>query len=187
MFIAGRISNHSLVEILGQSSNMPDEWFPKIKSALAANYGGSESDFYIYTITDNSEIAGRILKGDTFTLIWTNDAITSLDFSSEDAKLWLQISADKNSFIADSMETILIIASILKADKSGIDTTFSENVDIPFSTPEGIKKYRFYFVSGVSSKLIKSDMAGKWDVPSELYRIGLLRVDTHISFESILQ
>ena len=120
MFVAGRKSNHSFIEVLGQSSSMSDEWFPKIKNALAANHGGSESDFSIYTVADNSATAGRISKGDVFTLIWTNDDITSLDFSAEDAKLWIQISADKNSFIADNMETILITVSILKADKSEI-------------------------------------------------------------------
>lgn len=178
-YVAGRISGHATVEAGFRSPfNLMD-----FKSAIAANYGGVDLDYYVYSVDESNTDAVRIKNGDEWVAVWTGDVITGVDFSIEDAKKWIDVSVDKLTFSADNKEVVLVKASILLADKSDVDTSFDTNVDIPIKSSDSSYKIRFKFISGKASRAIKTSMAGTWKFP--LSKVPGYRNNNTVSFESI--
>ena len=185
MYFVGKVSDNSFVENSGtyQPSDPPDS---AVLANIKARLGGADEDYSIYHISNTHSDTLRVLNGDTVTLVWTGNSVTGISFAAEDAKEWISVSVDKTSFSADNLDQVLVSVSVLLANKSGIDTSFNESIDLPIQSPSGTSKYRFYLVSGVSSKLIKTTLGGAWKAPSSSVRINGYRVNNTVSFESIL-
>jgi len=133
------------------------------REALCANYSISDNNLSVYYVSEPNENVTRVTKGDTYTLTWTastpDGEIDGVDFSAEDAKKWLQFSANKSNLIAGE-ETVIISVNLLKADKTGIDTTFSDTIDVPVTLPNRNSKFRFNFISGQASTMKTFNVGG---------------------------
>jgi len=134
------------------------------RSSLCTNYGIVDSNLSLFYVAESNATVARIQNGEAYTLTWTASApdgeVDGFDFSTEDAKKWLQFSANKSSLVADGVESVIISASLLKADKSGIDTTFGSAIDVSVVLPGRNSKLRFLFSSGQASCSMKFDIGG---------------------------
>jgi hypothetical protein len=139
-------------------------------TALASNHGVSLSNVSFYYLLDTDVSVLRIRNGDTWVPTWSGSAPTGelngVSFTTEDAKKWLDFSTDKTSAVANSKDRLTISVNVLTANKSGIDTTFSGDIDIPISLPEGQSKARFTFFTGKSSKAFKFANSGSFSIGS---------------------
>ena len=178
-YVAGKIATHTTLESGFRSEfNLTD-----FRSAFANNYGGVYTDYYIYSVDESTADAIRIKNGDDWTAVWTGDAITGVSFATEDAKEWIDVTADRTIFMADGMETILLKASMLLANKSGVDTSFNTTVNIPLNTSEGAKKLQFRFISGKASRSVTTKVSGSWRFPAG--KVTGYRTNSTVTFESI--
>jgi len=179
LYIAGKIATHTTLESGFRSEfNLTD-----FRSAFANNYGGVYTDYYIYQDAETSADSIRIKDGDDFVAVWTGNTITGVSFAAEDAKKWVDVSVDRTSFMADNSESVLLKASVLLANKSGVDTAFNENIDIPVHTSEGSRKLRFRFINGKASRAVTTTVAGIWRFPA--MKVSGYRNNNSTTFESI--
>lgn len=190
-FIAANKVTQTILESGSRNSDFNDSAFlNSFLSALSANYSVSVENIVLYSMLDDSAEVLRVANGDQYTLIWSGVAptgiITGLSFAVEDAKEWLQFSADKTTILNDGVEEITVEAKVLTANKSGTDTTFSGDLDIPVISPNGSVKMRFSFSLGVASKIITTTNAGVWVIPSNSKRVIDYRVDSTITFDSVM-
>jgi len=166
-WIAGRISDKVTVEY-----GFRDEFsLNPFRSAIANNYGGAYTDYYIYSVDESDADALRVKDGDEFSAAWTDDAITGLDFSEQDARKWIRFYASKSNIIVGGSDEVIVSSKVYESDKSEIDTTFSENVDVMINTPLRSYKMRFTFSQGQASRIIVPDVAGEWFI-SPSHNIG---------------
>lgn len=187
-FFAGKKSDQTLLEHGGSSLDFNDASVQaSFLSALSINHGVSTNDISFFTVSDSSTEVERISSGDSWALAWSGGApsgeISSIDFSEEDAKKWLQFSADKTAVLSDNKDLLTVSVSVLVANKSGIDTSFSGDLDIPVSTPNGGVKARFTFYTGKGAKLFKFDRAGTFAIG---FRQVSYRVDNSVSVDILL-
>lgn len=183
LYIVGRISDHVIVE----SGIRSDFNNAEMRAAIAINYGGVAADYDIFTMNDSTAKARRFAKGDDWSAVWTGNTITDIDFTAEDNKKWLDVTASKNEIEADNTDGNLITINMLVPDKSGIDTSFTGRVNIMCRTPAGVNRIRFGFTNGVATKTIRTDKAGDWRIPANSDRMDLFRVVKAAKFESIEQ
>jgi len=178
-YAAGKISDHTTLESGFRSPfNLTD-----FRSAFAANYGGVYTDYFIYSVDESTADAIRVKNGDDWVAVWTGDDITGVSFATEDAKKWIDVTADRTIFMADGVEAVLLKASVLLANKSGVDTAFDANIDIPVQTSEGSRKLRFRFISGKASRAVTTTVAGNWTFPAS--KVSGYRNNNSTTFESI--
>jgi hypothetical protein len=178
-YIAGKVSTSATVETGFRSSFDLNPF----RQALATNYGGDYTDYYIYSVDETDADAIRIKNGDDFVAVWTGNQITGVSFTVEDSKKCISSTTDRTLFMADNREQLMLSLSILKADKSGVDDAFNEFIDIPIKSPDKIYKMRFRFINGKSSRSIKTDVPGSWIFPSQ--KINDYRNNNIVNFESI--
>lgn len=187
-YVAGNKTDHTIIETAQISidlsnTNVRDSFI----SALSGNHGVSVSDISLYYVSSTEANVARIQNGDSWALTWDDDAptgeISGVSFAEEDAKKWLQFSADKTTVIADEKDTLTVSVSVLTANKSGVDTSVSGSVDIPVTTPDGGIKARFAFLTGKASKSFKFSKPG-------VFRAGLkmtsYRMDNELNIDVLL-
>jgi hypothetical protein len=188
-FFAGKKSEQILLEYGGSSLDFNSATTrASFLSALSTNYGISTSDISFFVVGDSSTEVTRIRNGDSWALAWSNGmpsgVISSISFAAEDAKKWLQFTADKTTVLANNKDLLTVSVSVLTANKSGIDTTFSGDLDIPVITPNGGVKARFTFYTGKAAKTFKFDKAGTFKIG---YRQTSYRIDNTVSAEVLIQ
>jgi len=133
-------------------------------SAVATNHGTTPSDVSFYYLAESDASVTRIRTGDAWTLTWDGSApsgeVNGIGFTTEDAKKWLQFSTDKTEIGSDGNDKVTISVTMLLANKSGTDTSFSGNLTVPISDPNGSGKIKFVFSSGLASKSLKFSQPG---------------------------
>jgi len=200
-YIAGRKSDESLVEILlkrpewtiddvtidkrtkeilntqEEINAVPEVYRREItglKTVIPINHGGQASDYSFHKMTQNEE--DRIRNGDSYSLIWIANEVTGIDFSLEDAKLYLKIYSDKAEIDGDGNEEAQITFEFWKTDKSAIDTSINIISKIPIFTPNKHAWINISIVNGTATEPFKTTEYGKWIFPSELKRFENVRV-----------
>lgn len=157
-------------------------------NSISTNSGISVADISFYYLAEDDASVIRIMQGDTWSLTWNGGAptgeIDGLSFSTEDAKKWLQFSADKTGIVSNNKDTVTISVTMLTASKSGTDTTFSGDLDIPVSTPEGGVKARFVFHTGKASKGFKFSNPGNISIGRT--KMTSYRMDNSLTIDVIL-
>lgn len=99
--IVVRISDQQIVETTSRDITQG------LLEAYASNYtGGDENDITYYTATTQEE--DRVNNGDEYSLVWSGDTITELDFSAEDSKYWLSVVKSAPGIKADAPADISI-------------------------------------------------------------------------------
>lgn len=156
-------------------------------SAVATNHGTTPSNVSFYYLAESDSSVTRVRNGDSWALTWSGSApsgeINGLNFTVEDAKKWLQFSVDKTGVLANGKEVLTVSITMLTANKSGTDTSFSGDLDIPVSTPGGGVKARFVFFSGKASKAFKFSTSGTFTAG---HKMSSYRMDNSISVDVIL-
>ena len=154
------------------------------RSALCTNYGIVDSNLSLFYVAESNASVVRIRNGDVYTLTWSGGEINGADFSTEDAKRWVKVTASKTEILADNTDTTTITFELWKADKSGIAAAVTTNANVPILTPNGQRKVRVSLVNGVATKVFKTSIPGIWVAPS-VTRFGNVRVWEQASIESI--
>ncbi len=171
-FIAARKDTQVELERGGRSLDFTNDAIRvAFRSALCTNHKISDSNLSFYYVADDDSSVTRVMSGDSYVLTWSAVAptgeVTGLDFSTEDAKRWVKVTASKSEILADNSDTTTITIELWKADKSGIATTVTANADVPVLTPNGPRKVRVSLVNGVATKSFKTAIAGDWVIPAK--------------------
>ncbi len=99
--IVARISDQQVVETTSR------EITQGLLEAYATNYAdGDVNNIIYYTATSQEE--DRVNNGDEYSLVWSGDTITGLDFSVEDSKYWLSVEKSAPGIKADAPADISI-------------------------------------------------------------------------------
>jgi hypothetical protein len=156
-------------------------------SSISTNSGVSVANISFYYLTDNDAFVTRVRNGDIWALTWNGSIptgeISGVSFVTEDAKKWLQFSADKTGVLSNNKDILTVSVTMLTANKSGTDTTFSGDLDVPVSIPGGGVKARFVFHAGKASKAFKFSTPGGFSIGSKM---TTYRMDNSASVDVIL-
>jgi len=187
MYIVAKIADHSIVKVTGVYYDKPPSENILLDN-IVKEFGGATGDYAVLNVDDKSTDALQISKNWSFTLIWSGDTITGIDFTAETAKKWIEFfnTSDQSTIEANDREAILLGANVLLDDGLTIDNTFNDFVDVPITTPSTSTFMRFYFVKGKSSKSFKTDIYGQWTLPSNSDRFNNFRVKNQLTFNSII-
>jgi len=187
-FAAGNKTTQALIESASISIDLSNSSVQSsFLTALSTNHGVAEADISFYYLADTDPSVTRVHNGDSWALTWSGSAptgeVSGVSFATEDAKKWLQFSANKTGVLANNKDILTVSITMLTANKSGTDTTFSGDLDIPVSTPDGGTKARFVFVSGKSSKNFKFSKSGYFSAGSKMTNY---RMDNTLTVEILL-
>lgn len=97
LYIFARISDKTIVETR-KFDSAPTAGF---LDAIASNHANNDVTNIAYYGVPEAD-AKRIDKGDEYTLTWSGNHITALDFSVEDSKRWLRVEASQSGVKADA-------------------------------------------------------------------------------------
>lgn len=192
MFIVGQISTEVLIKITGQYISTPPSK-TLIRKSVSDESGIEESDLFVYHVSDKS-IQSRIINKDDFVIVWgdvpwetlddddqvidsgTNHEITSLDFSVEDNKrivIFFAVDPDneenlKQEIIGDGVDFSRVYVKAFLPDLSAIDTSYNEELKIPFKDPDGRVAFsKVTLTNGVGYKDFKTTKYGIWYILSK--------------------
>ncbi len=189
MFAIARIADKAaegkgLVEISGINLDITN---PTLKanfmSAIAKNYGGSASDYYITELSSTDET--KIRSGDEYDITWDSDTISGTTFAKEETKKFIEVTTNKTEIDADGVTKATLTITIIKADDSGTDTTYQDDLTIKVNTPEKSNiKMKLSFSDGVASKIIKSAIPGEFVVP--IMKPAGLRIKQAVTVDAVL-
>ncbi|HID93307.1 MAG TPA: hypothetical protein EYP60_04335 [bacterium (Candidatus Stahlbacteria)] len=189
MYIAGRISEHTVVEVSGfyTTGNPPIQI---IQKNLVANLGGNPTDYYIFEIEDeSSDMAQKVFDGQEFDAVWNGDAIVDLDFTPEESKRWLKVTANKTEVVKDGQDEVDMTIEILKPDGVTRDTDFNGRVRVNIGTPYTPMALRIGFKQGLATRKFKPEAFGRYRYPSTGKRFvsngDKFRVKNEIEIDSI--
>ena len=184
-YVAARKDTQVELEKGGNSLDFTNETQrDAFRLALCNNYGIADNNLSLFYGAETNNNVTRIRNGDTYALVWEDGEVTGFDFSDEDAKRWVKVTASKTEILADNTETTTITFELWKANKSGIATNITTNANVPILTPNGQRKVRVSLVNGVATKVFKTAIPGIWVAPS-VTRFGNVRVWEQASIESI--
>jgi hypothetical protein len=159
--VIGRISDQTIVEVSGLMGNIN---MPSFSAAIATNYGGQASDYTIYTMSSAEQ--QRYENGDQYSVVWSVNVITGLDFYAEDTKRWIRLTSNKTRAAADGVDSIVITINVMKADQSSIDTTY--NGTIVFNVQTDVNTLiECVFVAGVCTKTLKTTNSRLYYIPTQ--------------------
>ena len=179
-WIIGRKSDESTVEV---SIKQPDFTLEQLQTVIPVNYGGVAGDYSFYQMQGTDE--ERIKDGWEYDLTWTAGEITDIDFTPEESKRWLKVSATKTEIDDDGVETVDITLELWKADLSGIETAITASSTIPILTPSGERWSKASIVDGVKTKSFKTTKSGTWVFPSRAKRFRNVRVFNQVILDVI--
>ena len=177
-WIVGKKSDESEVEILIRE---PEWTLAQLTAVIPVNHGGVSDDYSYYEMQGTDEV--RLLDGWEHELVWTDNAITSVDFSAEENKRWLKFSIDKTEISDDGVETVEITLELWKADLSGIETNITASASLAILTPAGERWTKAGVVNGVKVKNFKTTKSGAWVFPSRAKRFGNFRVFNQVTLQ----
>lgn len=179
LYISGRISDQVIVETTGIAGDVDLNAY---KSAIATNYGGVASDYYIYLLDESSTEAMRIRRGDEHVFIWENDEITGVDFSIEDNRKLFTIrtvdpdnkSVVKDTIIGNNTDSIIIQTKTCFPDEVTVDTSVNATALLPVIVPDGRIIYlKATIINGIGNEIVfKTNLEGIWSVVPTNIMVG---------------
>lgn len=98
-------------------------------NSLAANYGGSPSDYSAYEVPSAEEETVSKYPDD-FNLVWTSNEVTDLDYTPLTSLQILKLSLDKSSMLGDNTESANLTVTLYESDGVTPVTTFNDYVYI---------------------------------------------------------
>lgn len=123
--------------------------------------------FWIDEIETEGSDFKRIMNGDEFVVVWANDKITGVDFSTEDAKGYLKFETNKTEIRGDGVDTATITLTVYQPDKVTVKNITAARL-IPIKTPSGIISARMAITNGIGTlqfKKINDLPLGKYSIP----------------------
>ena len=184
-FIAAKKDTREIIELGGRSIDLTvPAVLAAYKVALATNYSTTAQNISVLVRSDSHADVARVQARASFSLVWTDNEITALDFSDEDSKRWVRVTASKTEIDADGVDTTTITVEVLKADKSGVDTNVTTSSLVPIRTPDGDRRVKVSVVDGVAARVFKTTKAGIWVIPS-VTRFANVRVDSAVTIEAL--
>jgi len=137
-----------------------DAFKARIKTKFAERNNLQEGDISAYWINYNlnpSSDHARILSGDEFTAVWSNNEIVGVDFTVEDTKGWIKFESNKNNIEGDGVDETIITLTVYESNKSTIKTSLSTVNPklVPVQTPNGIIKAAMSVTNGVGQLVFK--------------------------------
>lgn len=127
------------------------------ESRLINESGVAENDIDIFFVTNTAGdvTLERVLKGDEFTLTWSNDVITGLNFSAEDDKKLLTVTTDKALIMQGNGSPDIATLTFTVSDPSTPETpdasyNLTKYINCYFNNL-GIVKIKVEFVAGVKA------------------------------------
>ena len=192
MFVVANKNTHELVYTSGiyRSADVPSNSI--IIQTVMKTSGGSENDYTVFQINDNSIEAARITNGDDFSLVWSapapNGIITAVDFTTENSKYWLRFVAllGKTEIIADNFDSTDIVIEVWNAEKTAITTDIDQTEIIPIVTPRGQANIRARFENGRCVIRVRTDLFGNWVFPADPKRVNSFRVYNVLPIEALV-
>ena len=174
----GSFLDHVIVEQTEISNNVD---IAAYKEAIATNYGGVSTDYYIFILDPNSTEAKRIRAGDEHVFIWNGDIITGIDFSIEDnRKLFMIRTVDpdnksivKDTIVGNNIDSVVIQTRTCLADGT-LDTSVNATTLIPVIVPDTRIIYlKATIVNGVGNEIVfKTALEGIWSVVPTNIMVG---------------
>lgn len=183
-FIAARKTGTVFLESGLRSPDLAGQTLADFRAALCVNYAVTDADLSLLVLADNHASTLRAMAGDGYTLAWSGGEVTAMDFSAEDAKLILKVSASKATIMADNADASTVTVELWKADGSGVAVGVNTTADMPILTPEGGRKVRVSLVAGTASRLFKTAKPGIWLFPA-VKRFGVVRVGQSATVEAL--
>lgn len=178
-YISGRIADHVIVEKTGIAGDVNIDAY---MAAIAINHGGVASDYYLFTLADNSTEVMRLQRGDEHEFIWVNDVITGIDFSIENNRKLFTIrtvdpnnkSVVKDTMVGDGVDSIIIQTKTTLPDEVTVDTSINATALMPVMVPDGRLIYlKANIVNGVGDEIIfKTKLEGIWSVVPTNIMVG---------------
>jgi len=95
--------------------------------SLAANYGGSPSDYSAYEVPSAEEETVSKYPDD-FNLVWSSNEVTDLDYTPLTSTQILKLSLNKNSMIGDNTESADLTVTLYESDGVTVVTTYGDYV-----------------------------------------------------------
>jgi len=188
-YIVGKISDQSYVAKTGIYRNNPPSK-NHVKSWAEKNFDVTADDCSVYAVED-VETIDRLKKDDEFNLAWSDGVITALDFTPEDNKNWLEVTADKDTVLRDGTDTITITAKVLLADQSGVDNNYNESIIAQIKTPMTAEEFlQAKFTNGKCVfQLNPAEMRhnlGRYIIPNARFHIANLRIKARCEYITAL-
>lgn len=184
-FIAVRKDTKDILEMGGRSPDLIGPVLAGFRAALCTNYRVTDDNLSVLVLDNNDASVARLRDGDEKSLLWSGSNLVGVDFSQEDKKRILKVTASKSTILADYTDTTTITVELWKADNTGIATGVTTTADMPIQTPDGIRKVRVNLVSGTASRIFKTAKAGTWKFPAVTKRFGQVRVGASVTVEAV--
>lgn len=182
LYIIGNRETEELVARTGNYISSPPPT-TKILQNISSEYDIPVSGLSIYS--PGTEYENRILNGDDYDLVWSGvynattsgvvNTLVSLDFSAEDNKRLVMFepvdpsdeTIRKSEILGDGIDTARIMTRVYLPDRSEIDTSYNEELKLPFRDPDNRKAYTKINISGgIGYKDFKTTNYGTWGIPS---------------------
>lgn len=181
-YIIATIDTKEIVAQGGNNLNFNDEAATNsFLESVASNNSTVPENLSIITFDSDSNEVERIKNRDDFNLVWENDSITGVDFSSEDSKNWLRTTITKTDGNLDSEainlgDTVNVKIESLLPDKSGIDESDNNVIDAIIINPNSEIPVKIHLIDGVCNAAHQFSIPGRYSIPSGA-RISGYRVE----------
>lgn len=198
MFIIARKSDEKIIKVSGTYADGQTPSKETMLPKIVKEFGGTIDDYEYLFVDDKSDAANRAMEGDSFSLIWkeesidekdltkTTNKIDSVDFTPEDSKSWIKVTSDKSIVNTnDENDKATITFEVLKADKSGVDSTFQETIDLSIISPDKRIAYiSLTFTKGKSVVNFMPTIFGRWVLMANSKRFNDFRIDNQIEIHA---
>lgn len=150
--------------------------------ALNQNYG---TDISLYTVSDDTEDFSRLQNGDEFSIVWTGNEITGLDWTPEDSKPIVKTTASKTVVAADGVDSVDVRIEVWKPDNSGILTTMpTKEYNLPIVKDRQLKTVRVYVENGVMERTgLTKTTPMSLTIPGASKRYKGFRIENNVEIE----
>lgn len=178
-------------------SNLKEQYkIDKFKARILTKYskklGIPESKLEFYWVTEETDPNSpcqRIMNGESFDLVWTNDKITEIDFTPEDTKGYLKFETDKAAIVGDGNDTAEISLTVYEANKVIINEITATKL-VPIKTPLGVIKAEMSVIYGVGTlqfKKINDLPLGSYSFPATGKYLWGFRIWEYVHVDVYLQ
>lgn len=188
IYLIGNKSTEELVKQTASYSSAPP--ISQIMNAVSAETGIPVSGLHSYGVKDAASI-DRLLANDSYELVWNdvywetpgvsgvieasgyNREIVDVDFSTEDNKrqvVFIAVeptdeSTRKAEIVNDGIDTARILVQVYLPDMTAIDTSYNNELKIPFKDPDSRVAYaKVTVTNGTGYKDFKTTKYGSWTI-----------------------